>query len=95
MNSYPVIVFNPNLNEVDGNVIPFNQSMGDHSLFVWKHYVEPSNFNSLLIIAHSAGGSCISAIQTGFANTFYKKVKQIAFTDSYIIDERKLNKEQK
>ena len=34
--------------------------MDGHCLDVWKDYVEKSGFKNLLIIAHSAGGRCLS-----------------------------------
>jgi hypothetical protein len=37
--------------------------MVDHCLNVWETYVENAGFEKLFIIAHSAGGRCLSAIQ--------------------------------
>jgi hypothetical protein len=44
-------------------MIPFSQSMESHALFVWEKFIKTSKFKKLLIVAHSAGGSCLSAIQ--------------------------------
>lgn len=82
MNGYPVIVMNPNQNKVNGKVVPFNQNMTAHCSHIWENYVEPSGFQSLLVLAHSNGGLGLTAIQKKFAHTFYQKVKQIAYTDS-------------
>jgi len=43
-----VIVFNP------------NEAGGSPSEQMWKKYISPSRFNELYIVAHSAGGSCLS-----------------------------------
>ena len=45
--------------------------MVDHAKFVWKKYIMDSKHDELYIIAHSAGGSCLGAIQ----NKFNKKQK--------------------
>jgi hypothetical protein len=58
-----VIVFNPNLNRVRGATIPYCHSMVSHSLFAWERYVRPTRFRKFFIVAHSAGGSCLAAIQ--------------------------------
>jgi len=33
--------------------------MEEHALHVWENYILNSGFEKLLIIAHSAGGSCL------------------------------------
>ena len=76
-----VIVFNP------------NQGGGSHSEQMWRKYVSPSRFNDLYIVAHSAGGSCLSSIQRNFAHEFYKRVSKVALTDSWAIGKESLNKE--
>ena len=45
--------------------------MNAHADKVWEDYVEKSGFTKLLVIAHSAGGGCLSSIQKKFAATFY------------------------
>ena len=57
--------------------------MESHCNFVWEKYVIPSKFKKLYVIAHSAGGMCLSAIQKKFAKDFYTRVQKIALTDSY------------
>ena len=59
--------------------------MEDHCLNVWKTYIENAGFKKLLIIAHSAGGRCLSSIQYNFPYKFYNPVNKIALTDSYVI----------
>jgi serum/glucocorticoid-regulated kinase 2 len=61
-NGMSVIVFNPNLSRKDGRIIPYSHSMEEHSKFVWYRYVEPSHFEEIYIVAHSAGGGCLSTI---------------------------------
>jgi hypothetical protein len=54
---------NPNQNTShNGKSIPFNGSMTSHACHVWEQFVEPSGFENILLIAHSAGGSCVSSI---------------------------------
>ena len=69
----PVIVLNPNLGSdpETGVAVPFCRTMDDHTVFVWDRYIRDSGFDKISIIAHSAGGGCVSAIQTAFADTFY------------------------
>jgi hypothetical protein len=63
-----VIVMNPNLNrdpETDKK-IPGSGSMVEHSVFVWNKYVKDAGFKDISIVAHSAGGTCLKAIQESF-----------------------------
>jgi hypothetical protein len=71
--------------------------MQSHAVFVWDKYVKPSTFSKLYIVAHSAGGSCLSSIQTQFSmktniymllfieDDFYDRTQKIALTDSWVI----------
>ena len=45
--------------------------MDQHAVRVWGNYIENSGFSKILVIAHSAGGGCLSSIQKKFAKTFY------------------------
>jgi hypothetical protein len=80
--------------------------MQAHAAFVWEKYVQPSSFNKLYIVAHSAGGSCLSTIQTNFSkdpilisdilleSDFYERTQKIALTDSWAIGKDELTKSQ-
>ena len=83
---------NPNYNRdpETGTIIPYNQTMTEHACFVWEKYVLNSGFQDISIVAHSAGGSCLQAIQTHFKDTFYKQVKKISFTDASVISKHQL-----
>jgi len=76
---------NPNLRTDPNTLLPIKycQTMESHCSFVWKKYVLPSKFKKLFVIAHSAGGWCLSSIQEKFADDFYNRVKKIALTDSF------------
>lgn len=82
----PVLVMNPNLSRdpESGKPIPFSQNMQEHAVYVWDKYVKDSGFDQISIVAHSAGGGCVSAIQSTFTDTFYQQVKSIAYTDSWV-----------
>ena len=69
----PVLVMNPNLycDPETGVAIPFSRSMTAHAEYVWETYIKDAGFDQISIVAHSAGGSCVAAIQTAFADTFY------------------------
>jgi hypothetical protein len=41
---------------------PEGGDMETHALHVWNDYVLNSGFGKLLVIAHSAGGGCLTAI---------------------------------
>jgi hypothetical protein len=60
-----VLVMNPNqwTDEATGKKIPLSSTMREHSLNVWKHIVDKSGFDQLDVIAHSAGGACLTTIQ--------------------------------
>ena len=63
-NNMSVLVMNPNLraNPVTKAPIKFCSTMEAHCTFVWEKYVVPSKFKKFYVIAHSAGGACLSAI---------------------------------
>jgi hypothetical protein len=63
-NNMSVLVMNPNLraDPLTHVPIPFCGTMESHCSFVWDKYVTPSKFKKLYVIAHSAGGMCLSAI---------------------------------
>ena len=84
----PVLVMNPNFSSdpESGVGIPFSRSMGEHAAYVWEKYVLNSGFDQICIVAHSAGGGCMSRIQMEFADTFYQQVSKIAYTDSRVIE---------
>lgn len=86
-----VIVFNPNLNRSQGATIPYSRTMESHSLFAWERYVSRSRFRKLFIVAHSAGGSCLAAIQEKYFNEFYIRTAKVALTDSWTIDRESLS----
>ena len=77
-NGFDVIIMNPNYNRDPltkvrnyfnifiQTTIPKCHSMEDHAKFVWKKYIMDSKHDELYIIAHSAGGSCLGAIQKQF-----------------------------
>ena len=67
-NNIPVLVMNPNLSSdpESGVTIPFSHTMTDHAEFVWDKYIKDSGFDQICVVAHSAGGGCLSAIQTTF-----------------------------
>ena len=93
----PVLVMNPNYNKDPETqvTIPHNSTMAEHAVFVWKNYVEPSGFDKISIIAHSAGGGCLSEIIRVFPETFFTKVHKIAYTDSFVIPRNRLTFKQK
>ena len=74
-----VVIMNPNLNRdpktnvisqytiTIQTVIPYNNSMTQHATFVWEHYVDPTDFNEIYVVAHSAGGACLAQIQKDFS----------------------------
>ena len=67
---------NPNFNTDTANqLIPGSESMQNHACFVWENYIMKAGFKNLLVIAHSAGGGCISAIMQKFSAHFFSSVK--------------------
>lgn len=62
--SIPVLVMNPNMSTdpETKEQIPFSTSMDVHAIYVWNKYVMGSGFDHISVVAHSAGGGCLSAI---------------------------------
>ena len=60
----PVLVMNPNLSSdpESGVGIPMCRSMDEHAVNVWNQYVKDSGFDKISIVAHSAGGGCLTSI---------------------------------
>ena len=82
-NGFSTIVFNPNKTHSDDHKpIPYNDSMENHSRFVWKKYIRKAPAEQLYIIAHSCGGMCTAALLETFEDEFVERVKAVAFTDS-------------
>ena len=84
-NDISVLVMNPN--HPSG-------TMNYHATKVWKDYVLNSGFKQINVIVHSAGASGLAQIQTEFEDTFYKQIKRIAYTDTWVYPKDKLSEEQ-
>ena len=56
-----VIILNPNFNNdpKTKHIIPYSHSMSEHTKYVWQRYIDKSEFSSLFLVAHSAGGRCL------------------------------------
>ena len=93
-NDIPILVMNPNLNRVDGNIIPYSHSMVDHAAWVWEKYVKNAGFDKIDVVAHSAGGGCLKKIMVENYDTFWKQVSKIAYTDSFVVDKGSLQTEE-
>jgi predicted aldo/keto reductase-like oxidoreductase len=56
----PVLVMNPN-QKSEGL-----HSMNEHCNYVWEQFVLASGFQRILVLAHSAGGGCVSSLMNKF-----------------------------
>lgn len=54
-----------------------------------------SQFEHVLVMAHSSGGKCVREIQTVYRSTFYEQVTKIAITSSRIIEWDKLQEDER
>ena len=83
-NKMAAIVLNPNCHSDPrtGEAVECTYSMQKHTCFVWDTYIKDAGFKNLLVIAHSAGGSCVMSLIDQFPDSFFGLVKQIAFTDT-------------
>ncbi len=76
--NYPCLVMNPKETNklINGQEVPIPicKSMDTHAAYVWRQYVMSSGFKKLLVIAHSAGGSCVGGIIGWFSDHFYATV---------------------
>ena len=86
-NKYAAIVMNPNqcFKAAEQGLKVSSKGMAEHAEYVWKTFVEKSGFENLLLIAHSAGGGSVSHLMQTVSESLFSKVKQVAFTDSFII----------
>ena len=93
----PVLVMNPNMSRdlKTKEAIPFCHSMPAHAVFVWEKYVQSSGFDRISVVAHSAGGGCVTAIHNHFKNTFFDQVDKLAYTDSFVTPNDMLSSEQR
>lgn len=89
----PVLIMNPNHSEDSGERVPLSQDMRSHTKHVWRNYIIDSGFERILLIAHSAGGPCVSEIIAEFSDSFFNQVAKIAYTDTRVIDKNLLNEE--
>ena len=81
-----VLVMNPNENLKDSKLIAGSETMQKHAVYVWNRFVKESGFTDISVVAHSAGGACLSAILSTFKDSFFEQVKSIAYTDSWVVD---------
>jgi len=72
----------PRLPEVPTVKIPHNESPPEHCIYVWDTYGVKSPANQVVIVAHSAGGSCTMSLLRERGKDILPKLKAIAFTDS-------------
>ena len=65
---------NPNYNRDPntGTTCPYSQSMDSHAVHVWNNHVLNSGYTEVYVVAHSAGGGCLSSIQMKFKDSFFK-----------------------
>lgn len=63
-----VLVMNPNewKDSKTGKEVPLSSGMKEHTENVWRYVVDKSGFDQLYVIAHSAGGPCLTNIQLKF-----------------------------
>jgi len=92
MNPNETYVIPPGGEKKEG--VPFCGDMSSHASFVWEHYVKASGIGKLLVIAHSAGGSCVGRIMNDHREHFFKAVQQLAYTDSWVMVPDSLSEEE-
>jgi hypothetical protein len=85
---------NPNYNvsPKTGKRILGSETMANHACWVWSH-IKAQNFKNLMVIAHSAGGSCTEEIIRKYQKDFLAKTRYLALTDANYINFNKLSKE--
>jgi len=72
----------PKYQDVKEMKIPENESPPQHTINVWNHYGSIAAARKIVIVAHSAGGSCTMSLLREKGNEILPKLKAIAFTDS-------------
>ncbi|XP_055702964.1 FAM172 family protein homolog CG10038 [Phlebotomus papatasi] len=79
---YEVIITNTNDNYRDEKSIPGSEDSISHAMYVWKHYIIPSNPKAVAIVAHSYGGIVTMELAKKHPAFFKDKVFAIGLTDS-------------
>lgn len=79
---FEVLITNTNDNFRNGKKIQGNGSPESHAESVWKKFVQSSNANTIVIVAHSYGGIVTAQLAKTFKEDFDEKVIAVAFTDS-------------
>ncbi|KAJ3213640.1 hypothetical protein HDU67_002641 [Dinochytrium kinnereticum] len=78
---YSIMILNSNKNTgPSGGYIRGSENPERHVEYVWKSFVKDAKTATVLIVAHSYGGVCVSNLR--LAAEIGDKVKAIAFTDS-------------
>jgi len=72
----------PRLPEVETVKIPLNESPPEHTIYVWDMFGKNSPAKEIVIVAHSAGGTCTLSLLREREKEILHKLKAIAFTDS-------------
>ncbi|CAG8488899.1 14978_t:CDS:2 [Funneliformis mosseae] len=89
--NWGIIIFNPNENygriNKDGIECGFKEINGsespqNHCIYVWERFVRKAKAKRILLVAHSFGGICTTAMIDHLADEFKSRVKGIALTDS-------------
>jgi hypothetical protein len=62
--------------------IPSNSSPPEHTIHVWDQFASKALAKDIVIVAHSAGGSCTMALLKNREDQVLKKLRGVGFTDS-------------
>lgn len=81
---YGIIVLNPNLNEVDGALIPGSEAPDRHVAYVWENVVAPRCSGDAVVdvVAHSNGGRAL-LYYLASCEAAANRIHRLVFTDSY------------
>jgi len=83
---FSILIMNPNM-RIDpdtGKSIKYCQSMDQHCLYVWKTFMKTCRAKNVYIVAHSAGGYCLTALLAQNTKEFIERVRKVALTDSFL-----------
>jgi hypothetical protein len=62
--------------------IPNNSSPPEHTIYVWDQFGAKSAAKDIVIVAHSAGGSCTMSLLRNREDQVLKRLRGVGFTDS-------------
>ena len=76
------VILNPNYTSEEAGGKLALEGKGEHSIWVWENIVDKAD--NVFVIAHSAGGYCMTRVIMELYDSCINKIKYLAFTDAVV-----------